>query len=73
MVIDPLLERSTDDIFRKTRGDNEPGLSFEHSKFLEIMERGIHKNSRGNWEMPLSFRNERQTVPNNRVQAMQRL
>ena len=37
------------------------------------MERGIHKNASGNWEMPLPFRNERQTMPNNRAQAMQRL
>ena len=59
-VTDPLLERATDDICRKTRGDNEPRLSCEDRKFLEIMDRGIHKNSRGNWEMP-------------RVQAMQRL
>ena len=72
-VTDPLFDRATDDIFRKTRGDNEPGLSCEDRKFLEIMDRGIHKNSKGNWEMPLPFRNERQTMPNNRVQAMQRL
>ena len=72
-VTDPLFERATDDIFRKTRGDNEPGLSCEDRNFLEIMDRGIHKNSRGNWEMPLPFCNERQTMPNNRVQAMQRL
>ena len=72
-VTDPLFERATDDIFRKTRGDNEPSLSCEDRKFLEIMDRGIHKNSKGNWEMPLPFRNERQTMPNNRVQAMQRL
>ena len=72
-VTDPLFERATDDIFRKTRGDNEPSLSCEDRKFLEIMDRGIHKNSRGNWEMPMPFRNERQTMPNNRVQAMQRL
>ena len=37
------------------------------------MERGIHKNASGNWEMPLPFRDERQTMPNNRAQAMQRL
>ncbi|XP_068707799.1 uncharacterized protein [Montipora foliosa] len=72
-VTDPLLERATDDIFRKTRDDNEPGLSREDRKFLEILDRGIHKNAKGNWEMPLPFRNERQTMPNNRYQAMQRL
>jgi len=68
-VTDPLLEHATNDIFRKTRGDNEPGLSCEDCKFLKILDRGIHKNSKGNWEMPLPFRNERQTMPNNRVQA----
>lgn len=47
-VTDPLLERATDDILRKTQGNNEPGLSCEDRKFLEIMDRGIHKNSRGN-------------------------
>ena len=72
-VTDPLFERATDDIFRKTRGYNEPSLSCEDRKFLEIMDRGIHKNSRGSWEMPMPFRNECQTMPNNRVQAMQRL
>ena len=72
-VTDPLLERATDDIFRKTRDDNNPGLSCEDQKFLEILDRSIHKNARGNWEMPLPFRNERQTMPNNLDQAMQRL
>ena len=71
-VTAPLLECATDDIFRKTRGD-EPGLSCEDRKFLEKLDRGIHKNSRGNWEMPLSFCNKCQTMPHNRVQAMQRL
>ena len=72
-VTDPLFERATDDILRKTRGDNKPGLSCEDRKFLEKLDRGIHKNSRGNWEMPLPFCNKCKTMPNNRVQAMQRL
>ena len=66
------MERATDNIFRKTRGD-EPGLSCEDRKFLEKLDRGIHKNSRGNWEMPLPFCNKCETMLNNRVQAMQRL
>ena len=65
-VTDPFLERVTDDIFRKTRDDNDPGVSCEDRTFLEILDRGIHKNARGNWEMPLPFRNDRQTMPNNR-------
>ena len=67
-VTAPLLERATDDIFRKTRGD-EPGLSCEDHKFLDKLDKGIHKNSRGNWEMPLPFCNKCQTMPHNRVQA----
>ena len=72
-VTDPLLERVTDGVFSTTQSDNEPSLSREDRKFLEIMERGVRKNARGNWEMPLPFRDERQAMPNNRVQAMQRL
>ena len=67
------MERPPNSIFTTTRNDNEPSLSHEDRAFLEIMERGIHKNASGNWEMPLPFRDERQTMPNNRAQAMQRL
>jgi len=45
-VTDPLLERATADIFRKTRGDNKPGLPCKDRKFLEILDRAIHKNER---------------------------
>lgn len=72
-VTDPPLERAADSIFKTTRSDNEPSLSREDRAFLEIMERGIRKNASGNWEMPLPFRDKRQTMPNNRTQAMQRL
>ena len=72
-VTDPPLERPPDSIFKTTRNDNEPSLSHEDRAFLEIMEKGIHKNASGNWEMPLPFRDESQTMPNNRAQAMQRL
>ena len=72
-VTDSLLERVTDGVFSTTQSDNEPSLSREDRKFLEIMERGVRKNARGNWEIPLPFRDERQAMPNNRVQAMQRL
>ena len=72
-ITDPPLERPPDSIFKTTRNDNEPSLSHEDRAFLEIMERGIHKNASGNWEMPLPFRDERQTMPDNRAQAMQRL
>ena len=72
-VTDPPLERAADSVFKTTRYDNEPSLSLEDRTFLDIMEKGIHKNASGNWEMPLPFRDERQAMPNNRAQAMQRL
>ena len=72
-VTDPPLERAADGVFKTTRHDNEPSLSLEDRTFLEIMDKGIHKNTSGNWEMPLPFRDEHQSMPNNRAQAMRRL
>lgn len=43
------------DLFRTTPDDNTVSLSQEDRRFLEIMEAMIHKNQRGNWEMPLPF------------------
>ena len=60
-------------VFKTTRHDNEPSLSLEDRTFLEIMDKGIHKNASGNWEMPLPFHDEHQSMPNNRAQAMRRL
>ena len=37
------------------------------------MEKGIHKNGVGNWEMLLPFRSPKVTMPNNRKQALDRL
>ena len=37
------------------------------------MENGIHKNSQGNWEMPLPFRAHNVSMPNNRSYAVKRL
>lgn len=61
------------DIFSITRHDNQPSLSCNDHKFLEIMEKGVHKNESGNWEMPLPFRNSNVNLPNNRGQALHRL
>ena len=41
--------------------------------FIDIMENGIHKNSQGNWEMPLPFRAHNVSMPNNRSYAVKRL
>ena len=60
-------------IYRTTAEDNQISLSQEDHRFLEIMNNSIHKNERGNWEMPLPFREKVPQVPNNRHQALNRL
>ena len=37
------------------------------------MDKGIHKNESGNWELPLPFRSKNVVMPNNRKQALNRL
>ena len=61
------------DVFMATPEDNEPSLSVEDRQFLDIMDSGIHKNERGNWEMPLPFRSKDPRMPNNKAHAMQRI
>lgn len=56
-----------------TSDDNEVSVSWEDHRFMDIMERGIHKNDSGNWEMPLPFRSDDISMPNNRSQAISRL
>ena len=60
----------TDNVFITSREDNYVLLS---SKFLDIMETGVHKNDQGNWGMPLPFRRKDPHLPNNRSQAVNRL
>ena len=61
------------DAFTLTDDNNEPNLSWKDRKFLDIMDRSIHKNESGHWEMPLPFREEKPFMPNNRDQAFDRL
>ena len=60
-------------MFRSTAADNEVSLSTEDQKFLQTMEKEIHKNTSGHWEMPLPFRERNVMLPNNRSQAAHRL
>lgn len=46
-------KNTAEDVYRVTQNDNDVGLSIEDCRFMEIMEKGIHKNKLGNWEMPL--------------------
>ena len=66
-------KNTAEDVYRITQNDNDVGLSIEDRKFMEIMDKGIHKNKLGNWEMPLPFRSQNVSIPNNRNYALKRL
>lgn len=61
------------DVYHTTSHDDEVALSVDDRRFIEIMEKEIRKNKHGNWEMPLPFRSQNATLPNNRGQAVCRL
>ena len=67
------IEEPDDTIYKTTGDDNELGMSVEDRRFLDIMEKGVHKNHHGNWEMPRPFRPDVICMPNNRSQALNRL
>lgn len=60
-------------VYHETENDDVAGLSIDDRKFIEIMDKGIHKNERGNWEMPLPFRSHNVSMPDNRGYAAKRL
>lgn len=51
----------------------EKGESVEDKRFSEILTTNIHKNELGNWEMPLPFKTDAVTLPNNRERCLKRL
>ena len=66
-------KNTAEDVYRVTQNDNDVGLSIEDRKVMEIMEKGIHKNKLGNWEMPLLFLSQNVSMPKNRGYAVKRL
>lgn len=62
-------KNTAEDVYRVTQNDNDVGLSIEDRRFMEIMEKGIHKNKFANWEMPSPFRS--QNDPCQTTEAMQ--
>lgn len=56
----------------KTEHDEKVAPSIEDKVFLELMDKGFQKNSDRRWEAPLPFRSERQRLPNNKSQAVNR-
>lgn len=53
--------------------DNFQKISQEDMRFLKIMERGIHVNQDGHYEMPLPLKDSRANLPMNRTMAVKRL
>ena len=51
----------------------EKSESVEDKRFCNTLTANIHKNEKGNWEMPLPFKTDNVTLPNNRDQCLKRL
>ena len=47
--------------------------SVEDKRFCNTLTANIHKNEKGNWEMPLPFKTDNVTLPNNRDLCLKRL
>ena len=59
-------------VFERTKDDDKPGMSHEDKQFLKQMNSEFKRDSTGSWVAPLPFRSPRQSLPNNREQAVQR-
>lgn len=60
------------ELFHTAEDDNSVGLSVEDRDFLELMNKEMHRDEKGNWLAPLPFRTLRTPLPNNRSQAEKR-
>ena len=52
--------------------DEKPGMSVEDREFIAEMDSECFRDVDGRWTAPLPFKPNRQTLPNNREQAMKR-
>ena len=57
---------------RTVRGTEEVE-SIEDQRFNRLLSQGIHQNDNGNWEMPLPFKTDDVSFPNNYEQCLKRL
>ncbi|XP_021332949.1 uncharacterized protein [Danio rerio] len=60
-------------VFRCTKNDEKTAPSMDDLAFLKIMEDQFHQDESNSWVAPLPFRSPRQRLPNNKVQANNRL
>ena len=61
-----------ENLFVKTKHDDEVGMSVEDREFLDVMKEKMKKDPSGNWIAPLPFRHARPKLPNNRSYAFKR-
>ena len=66
------LDYSELNYIRTIRGTEQSECA-EDRRFNQILSKGIHTNSRGNWEMPLPFKTDEISSPNNREHCLRRL
>ncbi|XP_068238309.1 uncharacterized protein [Palaemon carinicauda] len=69
---DPIKQDTHSSIFEKTKNDDKPAMSYEDKMFLKQMDNEFVRDASGSWVAPLPFRVPRQSLPNNRQQALQR-
>lgn len=60
-------------VFCYSNKNDKPTPSMDDLDFLKIMEREFHQDESNSWVAPLPFRSPRQRLPNNKVQANNRL
>ncbi|KAL0153706.1 hypothetical protein M9458_050984 [Cirrhinus mrigala] len=60
-------------VFQRTKDDDKVALSIEDDCFLDIMKKEFQKDENNGWVAPLPFKNPRQRLPDNKMQAMKRL
>ncbi|XP_073769028.1 uncharacterized protein [Danio rerio] len=62
-----------DNVFQRTKEDNQVAPSIQDATFMKIMDEGLRKDSNNSWVAPLPFKSPRPRLPNNRIQALKRL
>lgn len=60
-------------VFQQTKDDNKVAPSIDDISFLRIMEQGLEKDESNSWIAPLPFKTPRPRLPDNKVQALNRL
>ncbi|XP_062587767.1 uncharacterized protein LOC134249430 [Saccostrea cucullata] len=65
-------DRIGQDVFVRTKDDENEGYSVEDRRFMKIMDKEFKKTPDGHWEAPLPFKESRSALPNNREEALKR-